>query len=57
MPGDINRDGAVDLLDCAPFESLLMDQHCAYDCAADIDQDGDVDLLDYCEFVQILTGM
>lgn len=54
--GDINQDGFVDLLDCAPFEQLLVHQNCAFQPEADIDQDGQVTLLDFCQFVEILVG-
>ena len=52
--GDINCDGAVDLLDVGPFVDLLgngefMDK-------ADINQDGVVDLLDVGPFVALLSG-
>ena len=54
--GDINGDGVIDLLDVGPFEDLLIDGNCAFQCAADVDQDGNVNLLDFCLFVDILNG-
>ena len=54
LPGDVNRDGAVNLLDVAPFVDALAKS--AFSCEADINQDGALDLLDVDPFVQILTG-
>ena len=54
--GDINGDGVIDLLDVGPFEDLLIDGNCSFQCEADIDQDGSVNLLDFCLFVDILNG-
>jgi len=54
--GDINQDGEVTLLDVGPFEDLLIDGNCSFQCEADIDQDGSVNLLDFCLFHDILTG-
>ena len=52
--GDVNCDGAVDLLDVAPFiDTLTTDP---FNAKADINQDGVVDLLDVQPFVDLLTG-
>lgn len=53
-PGDINDDGAVDLLDVTPFVDLLVNG--GFLCQADINGDGVVDLLDVTPFVNLLTG-
>ena len=52
--GDINGDGAVDLLDVTPFVDLLTGG--GFECQADINGDGAVDLLDVTPFVDVLTG-
>ncbi len=52
--GDINRDGAVNLLDVAPFVDLLTTG--GLQIEADINQDGVVDLLDVAPFVDLLSG-
>lgn len=52
--GDVNCDGAVDLLDVGPFVDLLTNNR--FSPKADINQDGVVDLLDVGPFVAILTG-
>lgn len=52
--GDVNMDGAVDLLDVAPFVALLTGG--GFQCEADINKDGAVDLLDVTPFVDLLTG-
>ena len=52
--GDVNLDGAVDLLDVAPFVELLTNGR--FQVEADINQDGEVDLLDVAPFVDLLTG-
>lgn len=52
--GDVNQDGAVDLLDVAPFVNLLTSG--MFQCEADINEDSAVDLLDVAPFVDILTG-
>ena len=54
-PGDINEDGAVDLLDVSPFVDILTGVNPVV-CQADINEDGNVDLLDVAPFVDILTG-
>jgi hypothetical protein len=52
--GDVNQDGAIDLLDVAPFvDSIGMT---AYVCEADVNQDGSNDLLDVAPFVDLLAG-
>lgn len=52
--GDVNQDGAVNLLDVTPFIDVLVTG--IYLCEADINQDGVVDLLDVGPFVDLLTG-
>ena len=52
--GDINCDGEIDLLDVAPFVSVLTGGNLTI--KADINQDGVVDLLDVAPFVELLTG-
>ena len=52
--GDINGDGAVDLLDVDPFIELLSNG--LYDKAADINGDGALNLLDIDFFVDLLDG-
>ena len=52
--GDVNQDESVDLLDVAPFVSLLTTG--SFQVEADINQDGVVDLLDVAPFVDLLTG-
>ena len=52
--GDVNQDGAVDLLDVAPFVNLLTSG--GFLCEADVNEDGVLDLLDVTPFVNILTG-
>ena len=53
--GDTNFDGAVNLLDVAPFVDVLSAD--SYLCEADINQDGFVNLLDVQPFVNILAGL
>lgn len=54
LPGDVNGDGVVDLLDVGHFvEAILNGQ---YDSAADINNDGADNLLDVAGFVELLTG-
>ena len=52
--GDINLDGAVDLLDVAPFVDLLATG--GFQAEADINGDGEVNLLDVNGFVKLLGG-
>lgn len=52
--GDVNLDGAVNLLDVDPFIERLSTG--SYQAEADINQDGTVDLLDVGPFVQLLGG-
>ena len=52
--GDINCDGAIDLLDVGPFVYSLSNDF--PDFKADINQDGSDDLLDVAGFVDLLTG-
>ena len=54
LPGDINGDGIVNLLDVAPFIDLLSQG--GYNPAADINNDGVVDLLDVAPFVDLLSN-
>ena len=52
--GDVNQDGAVDLLDVTPFVELLTSGQFLEQ--ADINQDGEVDLLDVQPFVELLAS-
>ena len=52
--GDINLDGAVNLLDVGPFVSLVSSG--GYQAEADTNQDGVVNLLDVDPFVAVLGG-
>lgn len=52
--GDVNQDGAVNLLDVAPFVDVLTTG--IYQCEADVNEDGAVDLLDVQPFVELLGG-
>ena len=52
--GDINCDGAVNLLDVTPFIDAIASGD--FNFAADINQDGAVDLLDVGLFVELLAG-
>ena len=52
--GDINQDGIVDLLDVAPFVTLLTSG--AFQSEADVNEDGVVSLLDVNPFVELLGG-
>ena len=52
--GDINCDGAISLLDVAPFVELISSDE--FFDKADINQDGSVDLLDIEPFINLLAG-
>ena len=52
--GDINCDGAVNLLDIAPFVALVSAGQ--FFDKADINQDGVVNLLDVGGFIELLNG-
>ena len=52
--GDVNLDGAVNLLDVTPFVNRLAKG--IFQAEADINQDGSVNLLDVQPFVDILAG-
>ena len=52
--GDVNGDGAIDLLDVQPFVMALTGG--TYLCEADINEDGALDLLDVQPFVLLLSG-
>ena len=54
VPGDVNGDGVVDLLDVTPFVAVLAGGD--FNEAADINGDGMVDLLDVGPFVDLLSG-
>ncbi len=54
LPGDVNCDGVVNLLDVAPFVDLIING--GFSGKADLNGDGVVDLLDVQPFVNILTG-
>ena len=53
--GDLNEDGAIDLLDVGPFVDALAGSGEIL-CQADINGDGAVDLLDVDPFVALLSG-
>ena len=52
--GDVNLDGAVNLLDVVPFINLLSTSD--YQEEADINRDGAVNLLDVAPFIDLLAG-
>ena len=54
LVGDVNCDGAIDLLDVAPFVELITSGQ--FSDKADINGDLAVDLLDVAPFVTLLTG-
>ncbi|MEM9410564.1 MAG: dockerin type I domain-containing protein, partial [Planctomycetota bacterium] len=54
IKGDLNMDGAIDLLDVAPFIAALASGE--FVSAADISCDGSVNLLDVAPFVDLLSG-
>ena len=54
LPGDVNCDGALNLLDVTPFvDQVISDQ---FSAKADINGDGVVNLLDVAPFVELLSG-
>ena len=52
--GDVNGDGAINLLDVQPFVDALSSGE--FICEADLNQDGFVNLLDVQPFVDLLSG-
>ena len=52
--GDVNQDGAVDLLDVGPFVAVLSSGQ--YQAEADCNQDGAVNLLDVNPFIDLVSG-
>jgi len=52
--GDLNGDGAINLLDVGPFVDAVSGN--APNDAADINQDGEVNLLDVAPFIDLLTN-
>ena len=54
LPGDLNNDGVVDLVDIAPFVEALLNAE--YVAAGDVNQDGLFDLTDVAPFVMLLSG-
>ena len=54
LPGDLNNDGTVNLLDVAPFVAVIADGN--FDASADVNQDGVVDLLDVAPFIALLQA-
>jgi len=54
LPGDVNGDDSVDLLDVTPFVNAVTGG--TFQCEADINEDGSVNLLDVTPFVDLLTG-
>ena len=53
IPGDVNGDGVVDLLDVQPFIEAISNG--VYDAAADVNGDGADDLLDISPFIELLS--
>ena len=51
--GDVNRDGAIDLLDVGPFIDRIVDGQ--YQTEADLNADCEVNLLDVALFIDLLT--
>ena len=54
LPGDVDENGTVDLLDIQPFVTLITEG--SFSCSADLNMDGSVDLLDVAPFVELLLG-
>ena len=54
LPGDVNCDGAIDLLDVAPFIDAVSNN--VLDPKADINGDGSDNLLDVAPFVALVAG-
>ena len=54
IPGDVNCDGVVNLLDVQPFINAISDG--AYNSKADVNLDGADNLLDVAPFVALLSG-
>ena len=54
VPGDVNGDNTVNLLDVAPFVAAIADGD--YLPVADINCDNSVDLLDVAPFIELLAG-
>lgn len=54
IPGDVNLDGSVDLLDVNPFVQLL--QIGEFQIEADINCDYHINLLDVAPFIDLLSG-
>ena len=52
--GDVNCDGAINLLDVGPFIDLVSTNE--YSDKADMNQDGSVNLLDVTPFIDVLSG-
>ena len=52
--GDVNMDGAINLLDVGPFVEALSNG--STQCEADVNGDGSIDLLDVGPFVELLGG-
>ena len=54
LPGDVNVDGVVNLLDVGPFVDAISTG--TFINQADVNQDGVVNLLDVAPFVDLLSG-
>lgn len=54
LHGDVNQDGAINLLDVEPFIDRLSSG--TYQPEADINKDGQVNLLDVATFIELLSG-
>ena len=54
LPGDINMDGDINLLDVAGFVEAVSSGE--FLCEADVNEDGIVNLLDVAGFIDLLSG-
>ena len=52
--GDVNGDGAFNLLDVSPFVDLIVSG--GFSCEGDVNEDGSVDLLDVAPFIDLISG-
>ena len=52
--GDVNGDGAANLLDISPFVDIQSQG--GFSCEADINGDGDVNLLDVVPFIEVISN-
>lgn len=56
IPGDVNQDGSVDLVDVEPFIGVLLgeDEDPMHVVSADVNEDGSVNLVDVEPFIKLL---